>query len=56
MLAGGFSDGRDRLEALSWLRLPASMPLRAQAGPDGARVWLKDAALQQRDASERLAK
>ncbi|MCY1270342.1 anti-sigma factor, putative, ChrR family [compost metagenome] len=55
VLAGGFSDGRDRLEALSWLRLPAGMPLRAQAGPDGARVWLKDAALQQRDASERLA-
>ncbi len=34
------------LRPWSWMRLPAGMDLQAQAGSDGARVWVKDASLQ----------
>ena len=45
VLAGGFSDGAEKLDRWSWLRLPAGQRLRAQAGPKGARVWYKSAPL-----------
>lgn len=45
VLAGSFSDGQDEFERLSWLRLPAGADLRAEAGPDGARIWFKAAHL-----------
>lgn len=32
------------LQPLSWMRLPPDMPFEAEAGPEGARLWLKDAA------------
>ncbi|MOA16539.1 ChrR Cupin-like domain protein [compost metagenome] len=52
VLAGSFKEGADTLETLSWLRLPAGMPLRAQVGAEGVRVWLKEGALEQREACE----
>ena len=33
------------LQPLSWMRLPPDTPFEAEAGPEGARLWLKDAAL-----------
>jgi hypothetical protein len=41
VLAGAFTDSGDRLEALSWLRLPRGGRLAAKAGDQGARVWIK---------------
>lgn len=32
------------LQPLSWMRLPSGMTFEAEAGVDGARLWLKDAA------------
>ncbi|MNO97824.1 ChrR Cupin-like domain protein [compost metagenome] len=52
VLSGSLKEGADTLETLSWLRLPAGMPLRAEVGAEGARVWLKEGALEQREACE----
>ncbi len=41
VLDGGFTEGGDDFEPHSWLRLPARSVLRAKAGPNGARVWIK---------------
>lgn len=41
VLEGAFDEGNDRFERLSWLRLPAGSVLRATAGPDGCRIWIK---------------
>ena len=41
MLEGGFEDGEDRLDPYSWLRLPPGSALRAKAGPEGCRAWIK---------------
>lgn len=41
VVAGGFSDTTDRLQSMSWLRLPSGGKLCAVAGPQGARVWVK---------------
>lgn len=41
VLAGGFTEGGERFETHSWLRLPTGAPLQATAGPNGARVWVK---------------
>jgi len=41
VLAGGFVDSGEVLRAQSWLRLPKGDRLRAKAGPDGAKVWVK---------------
>lgn len=41
VLDGGFGEGGDDLVKGSWLRLPTDSTLRAQTGPDGARVWMK---------------
>jgi anti-sigma factor ChrR (cupin superfamily) len=47
VLSGSFSDGKEEFERLSWLRLPAGKDLRAQVGPNGARIWFKSARLLQ---------
>lgn len=44
-LAGSLVEGGDTLRRFSWLRLPAGAPLRAQVGPEGARVWFKSGPL-----------
>lgn len=41
VLDGGFEEGGERFEPLSWLRLPADSVLRAEAGPEGCRLWIK---------------
>ena len=41
VLDGGFEEGGESFERLSWLRLPAGSVLRAKAGPDGCRLWMK---------------
>ncbi|MEJ6402892.1 cupin domain-containing protein [Yoonia sp. 2307UL14-13] len=41
VLDGGFIEGTDGLGAGSWLRLPVGSQLAAQAGSDGAKVWMK---------------
>jgi hypothetical protein len=41
VLEGCFSEGGDKLERESWLRLPADGYLRATAGSDGCKVWVK---------------
>jgi len=41
VLEGGFEEGGESFTALGWLRLPVGAPLRATAGPAGARVWMK---------------
>jgi hypothetical protein len=41
VLDGRFEEGGESFTIQSWLRLPASSVLRAKAGPEGCRVWLK---------------
>jgi anti-sigma factor ChrR (cupin superfamily) len=41
VLDGSLQDSDDLLEAGSWLRLPDGSPLRAKAGPNGAKIWMK---------------
>ncbi len=41
VLDGGFSEGGEKFEAQSWLRLPCGAVLRAKAGVGGCRVWVK---------------
>jgi anti-sigma factor ChrR (cupin superfamily) len=41
VLDGDFSDASDCFRYQSWLRLPARSVVRAQAGPQGCRVWIK---------------
>ena len=41
VLEGGFVESGDKLQPLSWLRLPPGARLDAVAGPRGARVWTK---------------
>jgi quercetin dioxygenase-like cupin family protein len=45
VLSGGLTIGGETLERQSWGRLPAGTDLAATVGPDGARIWLKDAPL-----------
>lgn len=45
VLSGNLSFDDEFLEPLSWGRLPAGTPLRANVGPQGARIWIKDAPL-----------
>lgn len=45
VVAGSLSIGDQELTPQSWLRLPAGEALRAVAGPDGAKLWVKDAPL-----------
>ncbi|EBA18625.1 hypothetical protein RSK20926_12919 [Roseobacter sp. SK209-2-6] len=41
VLEGSFTEGGENFVKESWLRLPAGMDLKAQAGPEGARLWVK---------------
>lgn len=41
VLSGSFEEGGDVFREHSWLRLPAKATLRAKAGADGCRVWIK---------------
>jgi ChrR Cupin-like domain len=41
VLDGSLIESGDKLQAMSWLRLPRGAHLRATAGALGARVWLK---------------
>ncbi len=41
VLAGGFAEGGVDMARWDWLRLPAGAALRAEAGPEGAQVWVK---------------
>jgi hypothetical protein len=41
VIEGSFVEGGELLRRHSWLRLPPNSRLRAQAGPDGCQVWLK---------------
>ena len=41
VLAGDFTDNGDRLDAMSWMRLPRGGRLAATAGNQGTRVWIK---------------
>ncbi len=45
VLSGELSVGGEKLEAQGWGRLPAGMDLFGTAGPQGARIWIKDATL-----------
>jgi anti-sigma factor ChrR (cupin superfamily) len=41
VLDGGFDQGGERFEPLSWLRLPTRSVLQVTAGPQGCRIWIK---------------
>jgi anti-sigma factor ChrR (cupin superfamily) len=41
VLEGSFDEGSDHLETESWLRLPVDGCLRATAGKDGCKLWVK---------------
>jgi hypothetical protein len=41
VLDGGFTEGGEEFTRYSWLRLPAGSTLRAAAGPQGCRLWVK---------------
>ena len=41
VLDGGFEEGGEQFARDSWLRLPIGSPLKAKAGADGAKVWIK---------------
>ncbi|ANW00299.1 cupin domain-containing protein [Bradyrhizobium icense] len=45
VLAGSLLIDDQTLISQSWARLPAGQKLRAVSGPEGAKVWLKDAPL-----------
>ncbi len=50
VLNGGFTEGDERFEKLSWLRLPCDGALQAASGPQGCAVWIKTGHLRQIDA------
>src|SRR5262249_40581577 len=45
VLSGGMKIGSEVLEPQSWGRLPAGVELNATVGPEGARIWMKEAPL-----------
>ena len=49
VLAGGLAVGGETLEPQSWARLPAGVDLNAVVGPQGSKLWMKDAPLRQPD-------
>ena len=55
VVEGGFSEGRDRFERQSWLRLPAGATLRAWGGTTGCRVWIKTGHLAGRQSAPAMA-
>lgn len=49
VLSGAVSAEGEEMTAQGWLRLPAGHLLEATVGPDGAKVWIKEAALEHPD-------
>jgi hypothetical protein len=45
VLSGGLKIGSEALEPQSWGRLPAGAELNAKVGPQGAKLWTKEAPL-----------
>ncbi len=45
VLSGGLTVGGETLEPQSWGRLPAGTSLKATVGPQGAKIWIKEAHL-----------
>ncbi|MFK7857157.1 MAG: cupin domain-containing protein [Granulosicoccus sp.] len=41
VLDGDFTESREKLETLSWMRLPVGSSFSAQTGALGAKVWIK---------------
>ena len=41
LVSGGLTMGGETLEPQAWGRLPAGMPLQAQASQNGARLWIR---------------
>lgn len=41
VLDGSITEGDETLVKGSWLRMPEGSTLKAKAGPDGARIWVK---------------
>lgn len=41
VLDGSFEESGEQFEKHSWLRVPKNYDLRINAGPEGARVWIK---------------
>lgn len=41
VIDGGFDEGGESFEPLSWLRLPSGSALEAKAGAAGCRIWIK---------------
>ncbi|MEX0346667.1 MAG: cupin domain-containing protein [Rhizobiaceae bacterium] len=42
VLEGSFQESDEAFSTWSWLRLPPGAPLRAVAGPEGCKVWVKE--------------
>lgn len=45
VVSGGLSFGNESLKPQSWGRLPAGTSFRATVCPQGAKIWVKEAAL-----------
>ena len=45
VLSGEITISGEKLEPQGWGRLPAGTELNATAGPQGARIWIKEAPL-----------
>ena len=41
VIDGSFEESDDQLKKLSWLRVPVGLTVKAKAGSQGARVWIK---------------
>lgn len=52
VLSGQLTMGDHELEAQSWGRLPAGTPLNATVGPQGAKLWIRDAPLLHADVGQ----
>jgi hypothetical protein len=55
VLEGAFSEGGERFEPQSWLRLPPGARLRATAGRNGCRLWVKSGHLVHAQAAPHAA-
>lgn len=45
VLSGGLTIGDETLQPQGWGRLPAGVDLKATVGPQGAKIWIKEAPL-----------
>ena len=55
VLDGGFLEGGEEFTKHSWLRLPAASSLRARAGRQGCRLWVKSGHLARNPRSPALS-